>query len=234
MASEVRLPRLGQGMESGTILRWLKLEGERVEKGEPLYEVETEKATQEVEAEASGILLRIAVASGEVPVGQMVAMIGQPGEALAQPRRRGASSKTATHPYPPKKKKKMRGASCAAAETDFRAAISDARHGGRVKASPLARRMAREDAVDLRQLSGSGPDGRIVAEDVERAASVGGGPSGPSGPTEPSEPSGPSSPRALRALRGPRALRAPRSRSRVGAGASRSADPRCAGRSRGG
>ena len=68
MATEVKLPRLGQGMESGTIVKWLKAEGDAVEKGEPLYEVDTEKATQEVEAEASGVLLRIAVAEGEVPV----------------------------------------------------------------------------------------------------------------------------------------------------------------------
>src|ERR1700683_1294082 len=85
MAGEVRLPRLGQGMESGTIVKWLKSEGERVEKGEPLYEVETEKATQEVEAELSGVLLRIAVVSGEVPVGQTVAVIGEQGEALEEP-----------------------------------------------------------------------------------------------------------------------------------------------------
>ena len=63
-------PRLGQGMESGTVVRWLKQEGERVEKGEPLYELDTEKVTQEVEAEASGVLLKIAVQEGEVPVGR--------------------------------------------------------------------------------------------------------------------------------------------------------------------
>ena len=76
MSSEVKLPRLGQGMEAGTIVKWLKSEGDRVEKGEPLFEVDTDKATQEVEAEASGVLLKIAVASGEVPVGQTIAVIG--------------------------------------------------------------------------------------------------------------------------------------------------------------
>ena len=69
MATDVKLPRLGQGMESGTIVRWLKAEGDSVEKGEPLFEVDTDKATQEVEAETSGVLLRIAVVEGEVPVG---------------------------------------------------------------------------------------------------------------------------------------------------------------------
>src|SRR6186713_3723725 len=80
MASEVKLPRLGQGMESGTIVKWLKSEGEPVEKGEPLYELDTDKVTQEVEAEAAGVLLKIAVAEGEVPVGETIAFIGEEGE----------------------------------------------------------------------------------------------------------------------------------------------------------
>ena len=80
MATEVILPRLGQGMESGTIVRWLKSEGEPVEKGEPLFELDTDKVTQEVEAEAAGVLLKIAVAEGEVPVGETVAFIGAEGE----------------------------------------------------------------------------------------------------------------------------------------------------------
>ena len=66
MATEIKLPRLGQGMESGTIVKWLKSEGEPVEKGEPLYELDTDKVTQEVEADASGVLLRIAIQEGEV------------------------------------------------------------------------------------------------------------------------------------------------------------------------
>src|SRR3954466_9311380 len=83
MATEVKLPRLGQGMEAGTIVKWLKSEGDAVEKGEPLYELDTDKVTQEVEAEASGVLLRIAVAEGEVPVGQTIAFIGEEGEQVA-------------------------------------------------------------------------------------------------------------------------------------------------------
>src|SRR5215212_5674018 len=80
MANEVKLPRLGQGMESGTIVKWLKSEGEPVEKGEPLYELDTDKVTQEVEADASGVLLKIAVAEGEVEVGRTIAVIGEQGE----------------------------------------------------------------------------------------------------------------------------------------------------------
>ena len=80
MAAEVKVPRLGQGMESGTIVKWLKAEGEEVAKGEPLYELDTDKVTQEVEAEAAGVLLKIAVAEGEVPVGTTIAFIGEQGE----------------------------------------------------------------------------------------------------------------------------------------------------------
>ncbi len=69
MATEVKLPRLGQGMESGTIVKWLKGEGDAVKKRDPLYELDTDKVTQEVEAEADGVLLKIVVDSGEVDVG---------------------------------------------------------------------------------------------------------------------------------------------------------------------
>src|SRR5436190_10278698 len=83
MATEIKLPRLGQGMESGTIVKWLKSEGEQVEKGEPLYELDTEKVTQEVEADVAGTLLKIAVEAGEVPVGQTIAVIGDEGEEVS-------------------------------------------------------------------------------------------------------------------------------------------------------
>jgi pyruvate dehydrogenase E2 component (dihydrolipoamide acetyltransferase) len=167
VSSQVTLPRLGQGMESGTIVRWLKAEGDTVEKGQVLYELDTEKATQEVEAEASGTLLKILAGEGEeIEVGTAIAVIGDPGEDVPDaepggpaeehqeqagagaPRER-AESEVASAPRPP--------------------AGEQRRNGGRVKASPLARRIARERGIDLRSLSGTGPEGRIVAEDVERA-----------------------------------------------------------------
>ena len=83
MPTEVKLPRLGQGMESGTIVKWLKSEGEPVQKGEPLYELDTDKVTQEVEADASGVLLKIAVSEGEVSVGSTIAVIGEQGEEVS-------------------------------------------------------------------------------------------------------------------------------------------------------
>jgi pyruvate dehydrogenase E2 component (dihydrolipoamide acetyltransferase) len=191
MATEIKLPRLGQGMESGTIVKWLKSEGERVEKGEPLYELDTDKVTQEVEADASGVLLKIAVAEGEVEVGKTVAVIGEEGETAklsddAGQNGDGAPSsaeKPARAPARDAERERGREAS-AEAQADAQAATQpaaadeptqgDGRVSGsepqtRIKASPLARRIARERGIDLAQLSGTGPEGRIVAEDVERA-----------------------------------------------------------------
>ena len=81
MASEVKLPRLGQGMEAGTIVKWLKSEGDAVEKGEPLYELDTDKVTQEVEADADGVLLAVTGTPGvDYLVGATIGWIGAPGE----------------------------------------------------------------------------------------------------------------------------------------------------------
>jgi pyruvate dehydrogenase E2 component (dihydrolipoamide acetyltransferase) len=201
MATEIKLPRLGQGMESGTIVKWLKSEGERVEKGEPLYELDTDKVTQEVEADASGVLLKIAVAEGEVEVGKTVAVIGEEGETPSISDDGGqngdgapaSAEKPARAPARDAERERGREAS-ADAQADARDAQTEAqldtqatqpaapdeptqgdgRVSGsepqtRIKASPLARRIARERGIDLAQLSGTGPEGRIVAEDVERA-----------------------------------------------------------------
>src|SRR5438874_12389153 len=94
MASEVKLPRLGQGMESGTVRKWLKSEGEQVEKGEPLFEIDTDKVTQEVESDFAGVLLKIALPEGEAPVGQTIAWIGSQGEdvPVAEPADAGSAS----------------------------------------------------------------------------------------------------------------------------------------------
>ena len=170
MATQVILPRLGQGMESGTIVRWLKSEGEPVEKGEPLFELDTDKVTQEVEAEAAGVLLKIAVSEGEVPVGQTVAFIGTEGEDIPE-------VETAA---PPQEETKPAAPERMAAQQEVAPVASG---NGRIKASPLARRLARERDVDLRSVRGTGPEGRIVAEDVERAEA--GGPAPPVAATAP-------------------------------------------------
>jgi pyruvate dehydrogenase E2 component (dihydrolipoyllysine-residue acetyltransferase) len=161
MATEIKLPRLGQGMESGTIVKWLKAEGDPVEKGEPLYELDTDKVTQEVEADASGVLLKIAIAEGEVEVGKTIAVIGKEGEEVPE-----------EAPPPVEEKPAPERRAAPKEEPDMAARAAESRDGGRIKASPLARRIARERGVELARIQGTGPDGRIVAEDVERAAAA--------------------------------------------------------------
>ena len=176
MATEVKLPRLGQGMESGTVVRWLKQEGENVEKGDPLYELDTEKVTQEVEAEASGVLLKIAVAEGEVPVGQTIAVIGEAGEDVPEAETEVDEAPEEEGSRAPARDEDRERAKEASAGATMPEQITEVREpsqaDGRIKASPLARRIAREKGIDLAALRGTGPEGRIVAEDVERAAAA--------------------------------------------------------------
>jgi pyruvate dehydrogenase E2 component (dihydrolipoamide acetyltransferase) len=145
-------------MESGTIVKWLKSEGDSVEKGEPLYELDTDKVTQEVEAEASGVLLRIAIPEGEVEVGRTIGFIGAQGE-----------DAPAAPVDAPKQAEKQEAPRDVAPPAQPAPSTNGSTTDGRIKASPLARRIARERGVDLSQIRGTGPDGRIVAEDVERA-----------------------------------------------------------------
>jgi pyruvate dehydrogenase E2 component (dihydrolipoamide acetyltransferase) len=159
MATEIKLPRLGQGMESGTIVKWLKSEGDKVEKGEPLYELDTDKVTQEVEADASGVLLKIAVAEGEVEVGKTIAVIGEQGETAE-----------VTQDEEPPREAKRKQPEPSEQVTQIKEPAASSTTNGRVKASPLARRIARDRGIDLRAVAGTGPEGRVVAEDVERAA----------------------------------------------------------------
>jgi pyruvate dehydrogenase E2 component (dihydrolipoamide acetyltransferase) len=163
MATEIKLPRLGQGMESGTIVKWLKSEGDKVEKGEPLYELDTDKVTQEVEADASGVLLKIAVAEGEVPVGRTIAVIGEQGETV----------EVAEEPRQEAAQRPVRVSGPVEAVRGSREVPPVEASNGRIKASPLARRIARERGIDLAAVAGTGPEGRVVAEDVERAAAQG-------------------------------------------------------------
>ena len=169
MATEVKLPRLGQGMESGTIVKWLKSEGDAVEKGEPLYELDTDKVTQEVEAEAAGVLLKIAVSEGEVEVGKTIAFIGEQGEKVEAPAEDRANGDAARQVREARERAQAEPAAEEAARP-IAEAPSRTDGAGRVKASPLARRIARERSIDLAAVTGTGPEGRVVAEDVERTA----------------------------------------------------------------
>src|SRR5262245_1541278 len=187
MATDVKLPRLGQGMESGVIVRWLKSEGEPVTKGEPLYELDTDKVTQEVESELDGVLTKIVVPEGDVEVGATVAVIESNGAAEAPEK---PSAEAPADDAQPAAAEAPKPAAEPAPEPAVAAPSADGRQGAaptRVKASPLARRIARERGVDLASLQGTGPEGRILADDVERAAAAPAAPSAAPAALPPSE-----------------------------------------------
>jgi pyruvate dehydrogenase E2 component (dihydrolipoamide acetyltransferase) len=171
--SEIKLPRLGQGMESGVITKWLKSEGQAVEKGEPLYELDTDKVTQEVESPFSGVLLKIALAEGEAPVGTTIAYVGEQGEQVPETAAEVAPVPPLPEPQskpPLKPEPEIPVETAVAADASIDASMDDSEPDARKKASPLARRLARERGIDLKGMTGSGPEGRIVADDVKRAA----------------------------------------------------------------
>ena len=189
MSTEVKLPRLGQGMESGVVVRWLKKEGDHVSKGDPLYELDTEKVTQEIEADADGVLAKIVVPEGEVEVGATLAVIETDGAGDGAAPASGAPAESrAVEPEPAPEPAADAQAEAPAAAEPTRpspgepAPSAEPRGDSRatpLKASPLARRIARERGVDLGTVRGTGPDGRILAEDVEKAPA--GAPSGAPG-----------------------------------------------------
>jgi len=157
MAVQVVMPKLGLNMTEGTVVQWLKREGDRVERGEPLFVLETDKTTMEAEAQASGVLGRILAAAGEtVPVATVVAIIVAEGELIPEtlafaPPIRTARESTAEAAARPQEEMKPELVS----ET-------------RVLASPVAKRLAREQGIDLSTIPGTGLGGRITQEDVER------------------------------------------------------------------
>ena len=159
------MPRLSDSMEEGTILKWLKADGDEVARGEPLAEIETDKATLTYESDAAGVLKILAEAGDTLPIGSVIATLdgADNGEAAAAaPEAPAPPAEAPPAPAP---------AAPAPATTPPPApAAADAHGGGRVKASPIARRLAREQGVDLHHVVGTGPGGRIVRDDVERAA----------------------------------------------------------------
>jgi len=167
MPTPVRMPQLSLTMTEGTIGKWLKREGERVAQGEPLYEVETDKVINEVEAPVSGVLRRIVVSEGEsAPVQEVIAEIdpdGAEGESPSEDGIRGAAAEAAqaVTPLAPSVVK------AAQAEASL-VASSAAPAEGRIFVSPRARRIAEERGLDLRAVVGTGPGGRIMEKDVER------------------------------------------------------------------
>jgi pyruvate dehydrogenase E2 component (dihydrolipoamide acetyltransferase) len=171
---KVLMPKGSDTMTEGKVLNWLKKEGDPVSTSEAVVEIETDKVNMEVEAMGGGVLRKILVAAGKVvPVGELLAVIAKPEEdisALLSPPPPGAPGAAATSPL---------GAPAAPQAATLVAALpveaplpAEPTNGGRVLASPLARRMAQEMGLDLNRIAGSGPAGRIVRQDVERAAAV--------------------------------------------------------------
>src|SRR4051794_11446929 len=170
MANEVKLPRLGQGMEAGTITKWLKSPGDKVEKGEPLFEIDTGKVTQEVESDYAGVLLKITLESGEAPVGQTIAYIGKEGEQVAaaesadteEPEDGGAEA-SAEKPAKgeervPDREEGRRAAAEAAERVESSAAAPS--NGGRIKAPPPPPPTPRRRGIHPPALKGTRPGGR--------------------------------------------------------------------------
>src|SRR5262245_27783169 len=207
--TKVVMPKLSEAMETGKIIKWLKKEGDRVQGGDIIAEVETDKADVEMEAFGAGVLRKILVpAGGQVPVGETIAVIAEPNEDIAsivssapaptaapaipsaQPAPAGATSDRPA-PVPPQPRtedyasRPTTPAAPVAAPTSREGATGPQRQvaavassspapssGGRVKASPLARKIAAQSGLDLRVLHGSGPGGRIVRRDVEAASAA--------------------------------------------------------------
>jgi pyruvate dehydrogenase E2 component (dihydrolipoamide acetyltransferase) len=181
--SEVNMPKLSDTMEEGTVIEWKKKTGDPVKKGDVLAEVESDKASFELEADAEGVLSIVVDAGKAMPVGAVIANIGKEGEVPATPK---------ADPKPETKEQ----VAVPAAEGDAEGPVEEPREeppeepreeqrpaaarpaddGARIKASPIAARLAAEMGVNLAQLKGSGPEGRIVKEDVLAAAKQ--GPSG--------------------------------------------------------
>jgi pyruvate dehydrogenase E2 component (dihydrolipoamide acetyltransferase) len=150
VAYEFKLPDLGEGLTEGEIARWLVSEGQEIAEDDPLVEIQTDKTTVEIPSPAAGKVARILVAEGEVvPVGTVLVVIGEDG---AAPKEQARASETAT----PRGQTRSRG------------------HSGRVRATPLVRRLAQDLGVELEGLEGTGPQGRVTEEDVRMAAASAG------------------------------------------------------------
>jgi pyruvate dehydrogenase E2 component (dihydrolipoamide acetyltransferase) len=178
--ADVSMPRLSDSMEEGTILKWLKSDGDEVKRGEELVEIETDKANMTYEADHEGVLKIVAQEGDTLPVGQAIAQIGGDGG-------NGAAPAAADEPAPEPESSAEGGAGAAEEEVERvkqpEPVATEKREpepepqgegNGRVKASPIARRMAQDLGVDLAALQGTGPGGRIVKSDVEAAAQDGG------------------------------------------------------------
>jgi pyruvate dehydrogenase E2 component (dihydrolipoamide acetyltransferase) len=200
--ADVIMPKMGDAMTEGKILAWRKKVGDKVAQGEAIAEIETDKVNVDIEAEEAGILLEIVVGEGQsAAVGAKIAAIGAPGAKLAaKPEKEAAGAKPGEAPG-----RAAQAVSAAAKPGTPPAAIPSAAArpapggfpggapatDGRIKASPLARKMAEERGLDLSGVRGTGPEGRITKEDVEAALAAGPAPGTPVVPAMPAAPGAP-------------------------------------------
>jgi pyruvate dehydrogenase E2 component (dihydrolipoamide acetyltransferase) len=192
MATKVIMPKLSPTMEEGQIARWLKKEGDKVAMGEPLAEIDTDKATMEMQALSEGVLRKIIIGEGEsAPLGQTIAIIGAADEDIssllaeapaATPAQQESAAKPQPEPAPPAPAEQPappQARAAAAGNANGRQTApaptssgnAPAASSGRMIVSPLAARMAAESGLDLRSVQGSGPGGRIIKKDIEAALS---------------------------------------------------------------
>src|SRR5262245_41842323 len=181
MATQVVMPKLSPTMEEGQLARWLKKEGDKVSMGEPLAEIDTDKATMEMQALSNGVLRKILIQEGEsAPLGQPIAIIGEANEDISELLKTVTATKPAQAAAAPEKLPESDAApavevtkdeepSRPSVTTDGKKPQESAAPTGRVLISPIAARMAAEAGIDLKSLRGSGPGGRIVRSDVEAA-----------------------------------------------------------------
>ncbi len=171
MAEIIRMPRMSDTMEEGNIVDWLKSEGDQVEAGETLAEVETDKATMELDSFVDGVLLHIAVKEGPVPIDGVIAVIGKKGEdwkaALEAAESSNDNGSDEADEAQEKEESKPEETAAPASSASTPETSESTGNDKRIKASPLARSMAKEAGVDIDKISGSGDSGRIVKRDVE-------------------------------------------------------------------
>ena|SRR3984893_3867977 len=184
MATKVIMPKLSPTMEEGQLSRWLKKEGDKVSMGEPLAEIDTDKATMEMQALGTGVLRKILIQEGEsAPLGQLIAIIGEPDEDISSLTSQAPPAQAAKTPSPEvaatTESTEPKASTATVPEGDSKAGVHVSGNGGgapqpveaastgRLIVSPLAARMAAEAGLDLRSVSGSGPGGRIIKRDVE-------------------------------------------------------------------
>jgi pyruvate dehydrogenase E2 component (dihydrolipoamide acetyltransferase) len=179
MASDITMPRLSDSMEEGTIIKWLVSEGDEIERGQEIAEIETDKANMMYESDTAGTVLELVASEGDtLAIGEVIARVGSADESPVGSRQSADRSEEASTEEEEPAAEERDGDGAQAAPADSRQPTADtssngADGDGRVKASPVARRMAEERGLDLRSLEGSGPGGRIVKADVLAAAEGG-------------------------------------------------------------